>query len=41
MTATYQRIVLASRPQCVPLRVWVDDEPAPRRARIALGRPCD
>lgn len=32
--------VLASRPQCVALRVWVDAEPAPRRARIPLGRRC-
>jgi len=32
--------VLASRPGCVPLRIWVDREPAPRRARIALGRSC-
>ena len=32
--------VLASRPGCVPLRIWVDGEPAPRRARLALGRSC-
>lgn len=32
--------VLVREPSCVPLRVWVDDEPAPRRARIELGRRC-
>jgi hypothetical protein len=32
--------VLASGPHCVPLRVWVDGEPEPRRARIPLGRRC-
>jgi len=32
--------VLARRPACVPLDVYVDDEPAPRRAEIELGRPC-
>ena len=32
--------VLSSVPRCLRLRVWVDDEPEPRRARIALGRPC-
>jgi hypothetical protein len=31
---------LASEPRCVTLRVWVDAEPAPRRARIPLGRRC-
>ena len=29
--------VLTSGPRCVPLRVWVDDEPAPRPAVIRLG----
>jgi hypothetical protein len=29
--------VLARSPRCVPLRVWVDDEPSPRRAVIHLG----
>jgi len=33
--------VLARSPRCVPLRVWVDDEPSPRRAVIRLGvRDC-
>jgi hypothetical protein len=32
--------VLASRPQCVHLRVWVDDERKPRRARLPLGKRC-
>lgn len=31
--------VLASSPTCVPLDVWVDDEPSPRRAVIRLGVP--
>jgi hypothetical protein len=29
--------VLARSAQCVPLRVWVDDDPTPRRAVIYLG----
>jgi hypothetical protein len=29
--------VLARSPRCVPLRVWVDDSPSPRRAVIRLG----
>lgn len=29
--------LLASSPRCVPLRVWVDDEPSPRRAVINFG----
>jgi hypothetical protein len=32
--------VMVAAPRCVRLRVWVDDEPAPRRARIELGRRC-
>jgi len=32
--------VMTSVPRCVALSVHVDDEPAPRRARIALGRRC-
>jgi hypothetical protein len=32
--------VFASRPACVRLKVWIDDRPAPRRARIELGRRC-
>ena len=31
--------LLASSPRCVPLRVWVDDEPSPRRAVIRFGVP--
>jgi hypothetical protein len=29
--------LLARSPQCVPLLVWVDDEPSPRRAIIRFG----
>jgi hypothetical protein len=29
--------LLASSPRCVPLLVWVDDEPTPRRAVIRFG----
>ena len=29
--------VLARSPRCVPLLIWVDDEPSPRRAVIHLG----
>lgn len=29
--------VLARSPRCIPLLVWVDDDPAPRRAVIRLG----
>jgi len=29
--------LLASSPRCVPLLVWVDDEPSPRRAVIRFG----
>jgi hypothetical protein len=29
--------LLASSPRCIPLRVWVDDEPRPRRAVIRFG----
>jgi hypothetical protein len=32
--------VLARSPQCVRLRVWVDDEPSPRRTAVPLGRDC-
>ena len=32
--------VLTTVPRCLKLRIWVDDEPMPRRRRIALGRPC-
>jgi hypothetical protein len=29
--------ILASRPQCLPISVWVDDDPTPRRALLRLG----
>ena len=32
--------VLTRRPQCVPLEVYVDREPAPRRVGLSLGRRC-
>jgi hypothetical protein len=32
--------VLTTVPRCVTLRVWVDDERTPRRARIPLGKRC-
>jgi hypothetical protein len=32
--------VLVRKPSCVPLDVYVDDEPAPRRVEIELGAPC-
>ncbi|MGH2969998.1 MAG: hypothetical protein ACRDK0_13190 [Solirubrobacteraceae bacterium] len=32
--------MLAGSPQCVSMRVWVDDEPAPRKAAVPLGRRC-
>lgn len=32
--------VLTTVPRCVPLRIWVDDERTPRRARIPLGKRC-
>jgi hypothetical protein len=31
--------LLALSPRCVPLLVWVDDEPSPRRAVIRFGVP--
>jgi hypothetical protein len=33
--------VVAARPVCVPLEVYVDGDPSPRRAAIELGAPCD
>jgi hypothetical protein len=34
--------LLISSPRCVPLLIWVDDEPSPRRAVIRFGVPsCD
>jgi hypothetical protein len=32
--------VLTTAPRCLELRIWVDDERTPRRARIPLGRRC-
>lgn len=32
--------VVVARPMCVRLKVWIDDDPRERRARIALGRRC-
>ena len=32
--------LLADRPQCVRLRVWVDGERGPRHAAVPLGRRC-
>jgi hypothetical protein len=34
--------LLASEPRCVPLKIWVDDEPEPRHAVTRFGVPrCD
>lgn len=34
--------VMARSPRCVPLSIWIDDEPSPRRAVIRLGvRSCE
>jgi hypothetical protein len=32
--------ILAARPSCVPLDVFVDDQPAPQRVWLSLGRQC-
>jgi hypothetical protein len=32
--------VLATVPRCLRVRIWIDDEPAPHRVAIALGRRC-
>jgi hypothetical protein len=32
--------VSTAAPGCVPLRIYVDDEPEPRRVRLPLGRNC-
>lgn len=32
--------VLAGEPSCVPLDIYVDDQPARRRVELELGRPC-
>jgi hypothetical protein len=31
--------VLTASPRCVPLEVWVDDEPSPRRTALRMGVP--
>jgi len=33
--------VLASAPACLPLEVYVDEDPSPRRVGLALGRRCE
>ena len=32
--------VLTAVPRCLKLRIWIDDERTPRRARIPLGKRC-
>ena len=32
--------VLVRKPACVPLKVYLDHENSPRRARLSMGRPC-
>ena len=32
--------ILTNRPACIPLDVYVEDEPSPRRAGVGLGRRC-
>ena len=32
--------VLTRSPRCVPLAVWVDDEPSPRRVALPMGVRC-
>lgn len=32
--------ILTTVPRCLSLRIWVDDERTPRRARIPLGKRC-
>jgi hypothetical protein len=40
-TTFWSGFVVAHTPHCVPLDVWIDDEPAPRRIVVELGvRPC-
>ena len=33
--------LVTERPACVPLDVYVDDEPSPQHVAVSLGRPCD
>jgi hypothetical protein len=40
-TTFWSGFVVAHEPHCVPLDVWVDDEPTPRRIVVELGvKPC-
>jgi hypothetical protein len=40
-TTFWSGFVVVDEPHCVPLDVWVDDEPAPQRVVLELGvRPC-
>jgi hypothetical protein len=32
--------VQTTEPACVPLRIWLDRQPTPRHAHIALGKRC-
>jgi hypothetical protein len=32
--------ILTTEPRCLTLRIWVDDERTPRRARLPLGKHC-
>ena len=32
--------VLTRVPRCLTVRIWIDDEPTPRRVSIALGKRC-
>ena len=40
-TTFWSGFVVVDEPHCVPVDVWVDDEPAPQRVVLELGvRPC-
>ena len=32
--------VLTAEPRCIPLDIWVDDEPRPRHAELQMGADC-
>jgi hypothetical protein len=32
--------ILASKPRCVHLKIWIDDASMPRRAHVPVGRRC-
>jgi hypothetical protein len=38
--AFWSGFVLTTVPRCLELRIWIDDERTPRRARIPLGKRC-